>query len=231
MKENIFDRTEKLLGKNAMELIKNKKVIVFGLGGVGGHLAEALVRAGVGNIGIVDYDTIEITNINRQIIALHSTIGKGKSCVMKKRIMDINPMVNVNSFSHKLDRDTLKQFDLDSWDYIADAIDDISAKILLITEAKRLNKPIISAMGAGNKTDPGRFRVADIEKTHTCPLAKKIRKELRILGIKGVKTVFSTEEPRKQQTEGGPASISFVPPVAGLMMAAEIVKDLIEDTR
>ncbi|MGI6752326.1 MAG: tRNA threonylcarbamoyladenosine dehydratase [Anaerovoracaceae bacterium] len=225
--DTIFDRTEKLLGKDAMELLKRKRVLVFGLGGVGGHLVEALARAGIGNLGIVDSDTVDITNINRQIIALHSNLGQPKVKVMEERIADINPKAFVRAFYHRLSSDTLELFNLEDWDYIADAIDDVAAKTLLIGRANSLGKPIISAMGAGNKMDPGCFKIADLEKTHTCPLARIMRKEIRKLGIKGVKTVFSTEEPKKILNGQGSASISFVPSVAGLLMAGEIVNDLL----
>lgn len=235
MEKTIFDRTERLLGRDALELLKRKRVIIFGLGGVGGHLTEALARAGVGALGVVDFDTVDVTNINRQIIALHSTLGRSKAEVMAERIRDINPLAEVKVFRQKLTADTIESFSLEAWDYIADAIDDVPAKILLIREAKRLETPIICSMGTGNKRDPGRFQVADIEKTHTCPLAKAVRKELRTLGITGVKVVFSAEEPRRTDPEEtkipGPASISFVPPAAGLMLAAGIVEDLIKENR
>lgn len=233
MEKTIYDRTERLLGSDALELLKKKSVIVFGLGGVGGHLAEALARAGVGRLGLVDYDVVDVTNINRQIVALHSTLGRSKAEVMEERIRDINPSAKVVAFRLKLTSDTLASFSLEGWDHVADAIDDVPAKILLIREARRLGKPVVSSMGAGNKRDPGKFQVADIEKTHTCPLAKAVRKELRTLGISGVKVVFSTEEPYRaipdREEKPSPASISFVPSVAGLLLAAEIIKELLAE--
>ena len=228
----VYDRTEMLLGKEAMDRLKNKRVIIFGIGGVGGFVDEALARVGIGTIGIADYDRVDVTNINRQIIALHSTIGKHKTQVMKERIKDINPDIKVKDFDGKLTEISLESFFLEKWDYIVDAIDDVPAKLLLIQEASKRGIPIISSMGTGNHYDPGSFKIADIKKTHTCPLAKRIRKESAKMDIKELKVLFSTEKPyREISPEIGnhsPASIAFAPATAGLMIAAEVVHDLIE---
>ncbi|MDD2215107.1 MAG: tRNA threonylcarbamoyladenosine dehydratase [Eubacteriales bacterium] len=228
----VYDRTEMLLGKDAMGRIKMKKVIIFGIGGVGGFVAEALARVGIGTIGIVDYDQVDVTNINRQIIALHSTIGKHKTLIMKERIKDINPNIRVDDYAEKLTEVNLESFFPKKWDYIVDAIDDVPAKLLLIQEVSRRGISIISSMGTGNHYDPGSFKIADIKKTHTCPLAKRIRKETAKMDIKELKVLFSTEKPyREISPETGnfsPASIAFAPATAGLMIAAEVVHDLIE---
>lgn len=229
--KTIFDRTQMLLGVNALNLIKQKKVIVFGVGGVGGYAIEALVRAGIQTIAIVDYDTIEITNINRQIIALHSTVGRKKAEVMEERIKDINPAAEVSAFTEKLTADNIERFQLNEYDYIIDAIDDVPAKLLLIKTADQLKIPIISSMGTGNKFDPSLFRIDDIKKTNTCPLAKIIRKETAKMGIKHLKVLFSTEVPHREEVPDdgsrSPSSISFVPSSAGLLIAAEVIKDLL----
>ncbi len=229
--KTIFDRTKMLLGTDLLQGLKKRKVIVFGVGGVGGYIVESLVRAGVQDITIVDYDTVDITNINRQIIALHSTVGKVKVDVMKERISDINPEAKVTARAERLTQDNLQSFHLAEFDYVADAIDDVPAKLLLIEEAYRLGIPMISSMGTGNKFDPTKFRIDDIKKTNTCPLAKAVRKEMAKRGIKHLKVLFSTEVPHREELpEDGsrsPSSISFVPAAAGLLIGAEIVKDLI----
>jgi len=234
MKEKTFyDRTELLLGKDAMSRLKQKKVLVFGVGGVGGFAVEAIARSGTGIIGIVDYDRVDVTNINRQIIALHSTIGQYKTDVMAERIRDINPEIKLTVFRERLTACNIDMFHLDEWDYIIDAIDDVAAKLILIREAKAIGVPIICSMGAGNHFNPGRFQAADIRKTHTCPLAKIIRKETGKMGIKDLKVVFSSEEPhREAYPESGeryPASIAFAPAACGLMIASEVIKDLINN--
>jgi len=220
-----------LLGSNTMNLIKRKKIIVFGVGGVGGYAIEALVRAGIFTIAIVDYDIVDITNINRQIIALHSTIGRKKVEVMAERIKDINPEAEVRIYPEKLTEENIDSFGLKEYDYIVDAIDDVPAKLLLIKTAKELGVPIISSMGTGNKFNPALLRIDDIRKTNTCPLAKAVRKETAKLGIRNLKVVFSTEEPHREELpEDGsraPSSISFVPSAAGLLIASEVVKDLL----
>ena len=229
--KTIFDRTQMLLGARALELIKRKKLIVFGVGGVGGYTIEALARAGIQTIAIVDYDTVDITNINRQIIALHSTIGRKKAELMEERIKDINPEAAVSAFTEKLTADNIESFRLSEYDYIVDAIDDVPAKLLLISQADQLNIPIISSMGTGNKFDPSLFKIADIRKTNSCPLAKVIRKETAKMGVKHLKVLFSTEVPHREELpEDGsrsPSSISFVPSTAGLLIAAEVIRDLL----
>lgn len=229
--KTIFDRTQMLLGAKALNLIKQKKVIIFGVGGVGGFAIEALVRAGIQTIAIVDYDTVDITNINRQIIALHSTIGRKKAEVMAERIKDINPEAEVRVYVEKLTSDNIERFRLSEYDYIVDAIDDVPAKLLLISQAKQLSVPIISSMGTGNKFDPSLFKIDDIKKTNTCPLAKVIRKETAKMGIKHLKVLFSTEVPhREEMPDDGsrsPSSISFVPSTAGMLISSEVIRELL----
>lgn len=248
--KDLYQRTRRLIGREALEKLQNSRVLVFGLGGVGGHLTEALARSGVGTLGIVDSDRVDPTNCNRQIIALQSTIGRLKAEVMGERLRSIDPAIRVEEFSLRLDPSTLDSFDLASWDYIADAIDDVPAKLLLIREARRLGVPIVSSMGTGNKIDPSRLCLSTIDKSHTCPLARTIRRELGREGIRDLRVVFSDEPPIRPTEEalpgeagvGGaedlkagakagasaPASISFVPATAGLLLASAIVRDLIE---
>jgi len=223
--ESVYDRTEKLIGAVKLDIIKNSGIIVFGLGGVGGYAVETLARSGVGTIGIVDCDVVGITNINRQIAALKSTVGKYKADVFKERIADINEEIKVNAFKERLTRYNADIFFTENYDYILDAIDDVAAKIALIEKAKELRIPVISSMGAGNKTDPSRFRVCEISAAHTCALARKMRRELAVRGIKGVKAVFSDELPEK--SAGAPASIAFVPAAAGILLAGEAIRDLL----
>jgi len=230
--KTIFDRTRMLIGTEGLSRIMTKSVIVFGIGGVGSFVIEALIRAGIQNITIVDYDEVDITNINRQIIALHSTIGRKKTEVMAERIRDINPEAKVMVHTGKLDAENLNAFHLEEFDYIVDAIDDVPAKLLLIQTSSELKIPIISSMGTGNKFDPSQFRIADIKKTHTCPLAKVIRKETGKMGIKNLKVLFSTEVPHQEELseEGSrsPSSISFAPASAGLLIASEVIRDLLQ---
>ena len=229
--ETFNSRTKMLLGEQAITDLMKKRILVFGLGGVGGYVVEALARTGIGTLGIVDYDRIDVTNINRQIIALNSTMGSFKTDVMEKRIKDINPQAKVIAYNLRLNPDNIDEITLEDWDYIVDAIDDVAAKILLIGEAKRRNVPIISSMGAGNRVDPTQLKVSDINKTHTCPLARSIRKKLRELNIDELKVVFSDEKPDRKEYPGDgsnpPASIAFVPAAAGLIIGAEVVKDLL----
>jgi len=226
--KSIYDRTEKLIGKEKLNKLKNSKVIIFGLGGVGGAVVEALARTGVGEIGIVDHDVVDITNINRQIIALASTLGKYKADAFRDRIFDINEDIQVRVFKEKLTGENIEDYSLAEYDYIIDAIDDAAAKVALIEKAKALNIPVISSMGTGNKMDPSKFKISDISKTHTCPLAKKIRKELGIRGIKDIKVLFSEEAPEQfGEKTGAPASIAFVPATAGLLIASEVIQDLL----
>lgn len=219
-------RTAALFGSDALEKLKKARVAVFGTGGVGGYICESLARVGVGSLDIIDGDRVTLSNINRQIVALHSTVGEPKVEVMKKRILDINPDCRINAHFafYKPDGDEL--IDFSDFDYIADAIDDVPAKIALAVRAKREGVRIISAMGAGNKLDPSLFRVADLAKTEVCPLAKVMRKKLREYGITHMKVVFSPEVPRKNDL-GVVGSSPFTPSVAGMIIASEIVKDLI----
>ena len=222
-----FSREERLIGKENVEKLNKSKVAVFGIGGVGSFVVEGLARAGIGKFLLVDNDTVDITNINRQIHANITTIGKNKVDVMKERILSINPEAEVN-VSTEFFMPGSKLVD-SSLDYIVDAIDTVTGKIELVCRANELNIPIISAMGTGNKLDPTKFEVADIYKTSVCPLAKVMRKELRSRGIQKLKVVYSKEEPIKPN-DGDyktPASISFVPSVAGLIMAGEVIKDII----
>ncbi len=227
-----FIRTEMLIGTEKLELLKQKKVAVFGIGGVGSYCAEALARAGVGSLLLVDNDTISPSNINRQIIALSSTVGRRKTEVMKERILDINPKCNIETSNLFYTKST--DIELDGFNYIVDAIDAVSSKLVLIETAKRLSIPIISSMGTGNKLDPSRFKICDIYKTSVCPLARVMRYELRKRNISSLKVVFSDELPHTPlqleilQGKRVPASISFVPPAAGLLLASEVIRDLIK---
>ena len=226
MKEQ-FERTARLLGEEAVGSLQGKRVAVFGIGGVGGYLCEALVRSGIGAFDLVDSDRVCESNINRQIIATHATVGQYKVDAMKERMLAINPEVKVEVYRTFFLPENAEDFPFDQYDYVADAVDTVTAKIAIIERAKRFNVPVISAMGAGNKLDPTAFRVADIEKTKVCPLAKVMRRELKNRGIKGVKVVYSEETPVTPAGDARtPASIAFVPSVCGLVMAGEIIKDL-----
>ncbi len=225
-----FSRTENLIGKAGVEKLNRARVVVFGVGGVGGHVIEALARSGLGAVDIVDNDTVSESNINRQIIALHSTVGKKKTQVMQERLLDINPNIRVQT--HELFFLPETPFDFTPYDYVVDAIDTVSGKLAVIEGAKRAGVPVISAMGAGNKLDPTAFAVADIEKTSVCPLARVMRRELKNRGVKGVKVVYSKEEPKGEQEKGengkcAPASVAFCPSVMGLIIAGEVIKDII----
>lgn len=222
--ESIYTRTAMMLGDAATGKLKASHVAVFGVGGVGGFVAEALARAGVGKITLIDADRVSVSNINRQIIALHSTVGRYKTEAMKERITDINPECEVVAINEFYSEEN--PIDLSDFDYIADCIDTVKSKLHLICEAKLKEKSIISSMGAGNKLDPTRFRVADISKTHTDPLAKVMRTELRRRGVNRLKTVFSDEPPINPSGNRTPGSVSFVPSVVGLIMAGEIIKDI-----
>lgn len=229
----IFSRTENLIGEAAVERLKNARVAVFGIGGVGGYVVEGLARAGVGAIDLIDNDKVALSNINRQIIALHSTVGEWKTEVAARRIKDVNPDIKVRTKNLFFLPETADEFDFDGVDYVVDAIDTVSGKIALIERAKSKNIPVISSMGTGNKLDPTAFEVADITKTSVCPLARVMRRELKKRGIEHVKVVYSKEEPKtvgKVDEKTGkaiPASISFVPSVAGLIIAGEVIKDII----
>lgn len=227
--EGEFTRTELLLGQEALKKLNESHVAVFGVGGVGGYVCEALARSGVGSFDLIDNDTVSITNINRQIIATHSTIGKFKTEVMKDRILDINPNAKVNIHNCFFLPETSDIFNFQEYDYIIDAVDTVSAKIELVLKAQENNVPIMCSMGAGNKLDPTKFQVADIYKTTVDPLARVMRRELKKRGVKKLKVVFSTEEPRKPLEEVDyPASTAFTPSVAGLIIAKEVVMDLIK---
>lgn len=224
---NQFLRTELVLGEQAVEKLADCRVAVFGVGGVGSYAVEALARAGVGALDLIDSDKFEITNLNRQLYALHSTIGQYKVDVAAQRIADINPNCKVKVYKVFYLPETANQFDFSQYDYIIDAIDTVAGKISLIEAADKLKVPVISAMGAGNKVDPAQFEVADIYQTTVCPLAKVMRKELSKRGISKLKVVYSKEKPIKNDS-GVTGSTSFTPPVAGLIMAGEAIKDLID---
>ena len=246
---NQFNRTELLIGKEGVESLNKAKVAIFGIGGVGSFVVEGLARAGIGNFILVDKDTVDITNLNRQIIATHKTVGKPKVEVAKERILDINPNAKVKVYQELFMPESKEILD-SSIDYVVDAVDTVTAKIELVVRAKRLNIPIISSMGTGNKLDPTKFEVTDIYKTSVCPLAKVMRKELKAREIEELKVVYSKEEPIKPNDnldgyseneltriseakeenntrKQVPGSISFVPSVAGLIIAGEVVKDII----
>lgn len=226
------------MGSEAMERLKQCRVILFGVGGVGGFAGEALVRGGIGSITVVDHDTVGLTNLNRQIIALHSTLGMKKVEVFRRRALDINPDLNITALDSFLLPDNVGRFELSGYDYIVDAIDTVSAKIALAVTAEQTGVPLISCMGTGNKLDPFRFRITDVYKTSVCPLARVMRRELKARGVSHLKVLYSDEPPLtpapseeisgKRQT---PGSISFVPPAAGLMIAGEVIKDLIHTLR
>lgn len=223
----MYTRTEMLLGKEGVEKIKAAHVAVFGVGGVGGFAVEALARAGVGKITLIDSDTVSPSNINRQIIATSKTVGRYKTEVAGERIREINPECAVNCLNLFYSEESTGDIDLSSFDYVIDAIDSVRAKLFLIEGATRLGVPIISSMGTGNKLDPTRFTVTDISKTHTCPLAKVIRTELKKRGITHLKVLFSNELPTKSDGQRVPGSVSFVPSVAGLIIGGEVIKDIV----
>ncbi|HGM3505640.1 TPA: tRNA threonylcarbamoyladenosine dehydratase [Clostridioides difficile] len=233
MENNFTTRTSFLVGDDGIEKLNNSNVIVFGVGGVGSFTVEALVRAGVGNITIVDFDDVDITNINRQIPALHSTVGRYKVDVMEERILDINPNINIKKIRSLYNKDTSDEILTERYDYVVDAIDMVSSKIHLIETCEKKGLKVISSMGMGNKLDPTKIVVTDIHKTSTCPLAKVMRKELRDRGIKKLKVVYSTEQPielKKKVMNGRkvtPGSVSFVPSVGGLVIASVIVNELL----
>jgi len=231
-------RTAMLLGESGVEKLANAHVAVFGVGGVGGYLCEALARAGVGKLTLFDSDTVSLSNINRQIIALHSTVGLPKVEVMAERIRDINPLCQVITHQTFYLPENAETYPLEGYTYIADAVDTVAAKIELAVRAEQAGVPLIAAMGAGNKLDPTRFEVTDLFKTEGCPLARVMRRELKMRGIKHLKVVFSKEpaapipadapvtETAGESKKRAPGSLSFVPSVAGLIMAGEIVKDI-----
>ena len=226
--DNQFSRTETLIGPEALSKLANSRVAVVGVGGVGGYVVEALARAGVGNLDLIDNDDVSLTNLNRQIIALHSTIGQAKVDVARDRVLDINPKVNVRIYKIFFTPETSNEFDFSKYDYVVDAIDSVTGKIELILKSQEAKAPIISCMGTGNKLHPEMFEITDIYKTSVCPLAKVMRTELKKRGVKKLKVLYSKETPIKQAGQRIPASISFVPPVAGLIIAGEVVRDLIK---
>lgn len=235
---NKFDRTKRLLGADAMTKLNNSHVAVFGIGGVGGHAADALVRSGIGEITIVDSDEVAESNINRQLIATTKTVGRKKVEVMKEHLLEVNPEVKIHVYDCFFLPETKDQFDFYDFDYVIDAVDTVTAKIALVVACQEAGAPIVSSMGAGNKLDPTSFEVADIYKTSVCPLAKVMRRELKARNIKHLKVVYSKELPlepiedatftsdEKRSRRATPGSIAFVPSVAGLVLAGEVVKDI-----
>ena len=235
--ENQFSRTERLLGKENMEKLAAARVCIFGIGGVGSYVAETLARSGVGHLELVDNDVVCLSNLNRQIIATHETLGQYKVDVMKERILSINPTAEVTVYKCFYLPETRAQFDFTNYDYVVDAIDTVAGKIALVLQAEESGTPVISSMGAGNKLDPAAFQVADIYQTSVCPLAKVMRRELKRRGVKKLKVVYSKEQPVAVQNDEEslqssprrniPGSIAFAPSVAGLIIAGEVVKDLV----
>lgn len=223
---DIFSRTERLIGEDALQKLKNSNIIIFGLGGVGSYTAEALARSGIGKMTVVDKDTVDITNINRQLYALRSTVGKPKAEVARERILDINPKCEITAIQKMYLPENSEEFNLSQYDYIVDAIDNVTAKIDLAVKSEQLGIPIISSMGTGNKLDSTAFKVSDIYKTSVCPLCRVMRTQLKKRGVKKLKVVYSEEMP-KTDGERTPASISFVPPAAGLIIAGEVIKNII----
>ena len=221
-----FQRTIELIGIDNINILKNRRVAVFGVGGVGGHAAEALCRSAIGAIDVFDGDIVDITNINRQLIATHKTIGRNKVDVIKERLLEINPDIVINAYKIFYLPDTADDVNLSCYDYVIDAVDTITAKLELAVRCKALNVPLICSMGAANKLDATAFEVADIYETSVCPVARIMRKELRERGIDSLKVVYSKEVPVKK--EKPPSSISYVPPVAGLILAGEVIRDLID---
>lgn len=234
-----FIRTGLLIGEEGIERIQNARVAVFGVGGVGGHVVEALARSGVGTLDLIDNDTVCLSNINRQIVATHSTLGMYKVDAARDRVLDINPDIKVNVYKTFYLPETADQFDFSNYDYVVDAIDTVTGKIGLVMQAQQSNTPIISSMGAGNKMDPTAFRVADIYKTNVCPLAKVMRRELKNRGVKKLKVVYSEEkamtpiagivnEQENESRRQTPGSNAFVPSVVGLIIAGEVIKDIVK---
>lgn len=231
-----FIRSEMLLGQDAMKKLKNSSVAVFGIGGVGSYVCEALARTGVGKLTFIDNDTISVSNINRQLIALHSTVGRYKTEVMKERAKDINPDAEITALNIFYTPENGDAIDFSSFDYIVDAIDTVTSKLYIIEKATKMNIPVISSMGTGNKTDASHFKISDISKTQTCPLARVMRQELKKRGIQKLKVLWSDEAPitplfqleDSTQRRSTPGSVAFVPSVAGLLIAGEVIRDLIK---
>ena len=229
---NQFSRSELLIGPEAMEKLHRSRVAVFGVGGVGGYVVEALARSGVGTLDLIDNDVVSLTNLNRQIIATHATLGMQKVDAAAERVRDICPEIQVNRHNCFFLPENADTFDFTQYDYVVDAVDTVSAKLEIVLRAQAANVPVISSMGAGNKLDPSRFRAADIYETSVCPLARVMRSQLRKRGIAAHRVVYSTEPPRPTQeviVENGrhlPGSVSFVPPVAGMILAGEVIRIL-----
>ena len=230
MKESM-ERTAYLIGEDGVEQLTGKHVALFGVGGVGGYVAEALGRAGVGRLTLVDKDIVSVSNINRQIIATYDTVGRSKTEVMAERLLSVNPDIRVERRDCFFLPDTADTFDFTEYDYVVDAVDTVTAKLELVKRAKEAGVPIISCMGTGNKLDPSRFEITDISKTTVCPLAKVMRRELKKRGITKLKVLYSKEEPIKHEAGAVPGSISFVPSVAGLIIAGEVIKDLLREEK
>ena len=238
--EEQFLRTAMLLGEGAVERLRNARVAVFGIGGVGGYTVEALARSGVGSLVLVDNDTVSLSNINRQILATHATIGLPKAEAAKRRVLDINPECRVEARQEFYGPDTADSFDFTGYDYVVDAIDTVTGKLALIAAAKAANVPILCCLGTGNKLDPSKFQITDLSKTSVCPLARIMRKECAKRGYRNIKVLYSTEDPLSpalteadlaEMPEGRrtvPGSVAFVPSVAGLMIAGEVIRDLIQ---
>lgn len=221
-------RTQILIGSENLEKLTHKKVIVFGVGGVGSYVVEALARMNIGHLTIVDFDIVDITNLNRQLIALHSTIGKKKVDVCLERIKDINPSIEVEALDLFIDKETIKQIDFTKYDYVIDAIDNVTGKLLIVERCQTLNIPLISSLGTANKLDPSKLMITDISKTHTCPLAKVMRLELRKRDIKHLNVLFSSELPIKNNSSNNIlGSVSYVPSSGGLLIASKVINDLI----
>ena len=234
-----YSRTRLLLGDEAMNKLKNARVAVFGLGGVGGYAVEALARSGVGALDLIDHDTISLTNINRQILATHSSLGRSKARAAADRVLDIDPGIRVTVHETFYLPETAGQFDFTRYDYVVDAIDTVTGKLMLVSQAQECGTPVISSMGTGNKLDPTGFRVSDISETRGCPLARIMRKECKKRGIRRLKVVWSEEEPLCPRSPEGmeelpegrralPGSVAFVPAVAGLILAGEVIRDLVK---
>ena len=223
-----FSRSARILGEPKMEKLNKSSVIIFGIGGVGGAVLEALVRGGVGTVAVVDKDVVDITNINRQIIATNDNIGEKKVDAAEKRVLSINPHINFKKYDLFYLPETAEEIDLSEYDFIVDAIDNVTAKLELIERANKLNIPVISSMGTGNKLHPELFEIADVNKTSVCPLARVMRRELKNRGVKKLTVVYSKEEPIKTETSV-PGSVSFTPPVAGYLMASYVMNKLIEE--
>ena len=232
--EDPFSRTRMLIGQEGLDALSRARVAVFGIGGVGGYVCEALVRSGVGRFDLIDMDTVSVTNLNRQIIAAYSSLGRPKTEVMKERMLDINPHADIRVRNCFFLPDNAETFDFTEYQYVVDAVDTVTAKIAIILRAQSAQVPVISSMGAGNKLDPSRFRAADISETRVCPLAKVMRRELKKRGVEHLKVVFSDEPPlhlsvTDPEAPGrhAPGSVMFTPAAAGLVIASEVVKDLI----